>query len=318
MDSAIIGVKIALAVNILWTLLPEKWFLLSNPVGKIMPIRGMGANISTNCTLLSLMACFALINFQDAIFLNLSLLLCALIAIVKTRGGAGLGAFLASMCFFFWAYFGFGVIVALTILSCGIIAIIIVDMRYRGCFQSKENLKAYTPFGLAGHVWNPSGRLEILEFANKYILPSASKWFGIGIGAFHYIMPTTQVGHVKHELEARARAEQSRRVAIGKPMNKEQIIAFIEEDKHKLDSIDQHKYIWAHNDIVQLYIEGGLVGVILCAALLISLLVFAIMSHNMAFIAFVIAFIVNCAANFPCHLAPDSILAIIMIRFLLT
>lgn len=314
--SVFAAVKILLAINIVWTMLPARWFNVLTPKGKIIPIRGMGANISTNATLLSLMSIFVLYDFEKHIDINSILLVGTFIAILKTRAGAGLISFCASLAFFFWAKNGFSLMWLAISGASFVIMAMIADLQYRSCFKSLDHLKKWR-FGLKGHVWNPSGRGEILKFSNEHLATKGSRLFGIGMGAYQYIMPALQLEVSRRKVEGAVNRVRRERVLAGNPPSEQEIGTMIGEEYKKLPPIDQHRYIWAHNDIVQFFIESGYVGTILLLFVIFTLIIAAIFSQNVVFATFLICFALNAAANFPCHLAPDSVLAIVMIRFLM-
>lgn len=263
------SMKIALGVNIVLTLLPKKWTMFKTECGHKAPICGFGANISTNATLLSLMAPFAMINFNQNLELNLTLLIFTLIAILKTTATVGLVAILSSLSVFFILVFDLSTqsLIIAPIASLPILAI--------GAFLIKK-------FKPRTRLLSISGRDNIFRFTRKWIMPRMNKYFGIGVGSFQFVFPTT------HKM--------------------------VEEQ-----SLNQYRianYIWLHNDILQFFIEGGWVGLTLGVLTYAHIFIICIGNHNYAGVSFLVAYFVNSLGNFPNHLVPDLVTCLLMFCFI--
>lgn len=127
-----------------------------------------------------------------------------------------------------------------------------------------------------------SGRQDIFRFAQKWIMPNWNKYVGIGFGTLSFIYPSTL-----------ARLE-----------------------KEKLNQFRIGSYIWIHNDIYQLWMEGGIIGLAIGTVCYVYAFYLAITTYNLAGIAFLISYFFNSLFNFPNHMVPDLIVIISFIKFI--
>lgn len=269
----ILPMKILLAINIFLTLIPAKYTYfktetMSGTEHK-SPICGFNANISTNATLLSLMAPFAMINFSENIYVNSTLLFMCLIAIIKTTATVGLVAYISSLVVFIFFYFGFSPLVFISTASITLVSIMLAVF-----FIAKFKPNA--------RLFSISGRDNIFRFTKKWITPRMNKYFGTGVGSFTYIFPAT---HAQME---------------GQGLNQFRI----------------GNYIWLHNDVLQFYIEGGIVGILLALLAYFYSVYHCIVHANYAGLCFLISYAINSLGNFPNHLVPDIVVSIIMFCFI--
>lgn len=267
----ILPIKILLGINIIWTLTPQKYTKFKTEISPDLksPVCGFNANISTNATLLSLMMPFALINFDENIYLNTSLLIMSTIAIVKTTASIGLFAQICGLVVFLFLYLGisFSSLVAIVLLgTVTLLVAIAITLK----FKPKSRL------------FSISGRDNIYRFTKKWIMPRMHKYFGIGVGSLTYVFPATH-----HQMES----QQLNQFRIG-------------------------NYIWLHNDVLQFYIEGGIVGLILALLAYFYSVYLCIINSNYAGLCFLISYAINSLGNFPNHLVPDIVISIIMFCFI--
>lgn len=115
-----------------------------------------------------------------------------------------------------------------------------------------------------------NGRKEIYAFAYEALRPYWKPLVGIGIGMTGYIYPVAQI--------------QMKRTLVTKGVY----------------------FIWLHNDYLTLLLEGGIIAVVL-ALFFFGHLGFASWESR-GLLAFFVCYLANCGANFPSHLAPDSLL----------
>jgi hypothetical protein len=305
-DHVIQSIKILLVINCIWTLLPEfilkKIATFKNESGVKMPMRGLGANVSVNATLLSLMAPFALINFQSNLWLNLGIVLLTFSAIINTTAASGLISFIVSMWVFFLFEYSHLDHIYYPLLISGLIGGSYCVYRF-----IKDRNKT------SQHLFSLSGRSEIWDFSKSKVKSYGNKWLGIGIGAYSYIMPQMQ------KAEAREYAVKKVKEYVDscsfKP-TQEQINAVAQKAAREGSTTNGHKYIWMHNDLLQFIIEGGYIGLILFVLAYISVIIVVLLSGNLAALTFIIAYSINSITNFPNHLADNSFLVIVMLKFL--
>jgi len=69
-------------------------------------------------------------------------------------------------------------------------------------------------------------------------------------------------------------------------------------------------FLWLHCDVIQLVIEGGFIGLILCLGAFVE----ASLCLNPIIIAYGLCWLVNSATNFPNHMAPDSFVTLIVLK----
>jgi len=120
-------------------------------------------------------------------------------------------------------------------------------------------------------LWTATGRLPIWEFCLNFTW-ERQKWFGTGAGTFSHIMPVLQSMKVFNEHPG-------------------------------------EYFIYLHNDIIQLFFETGIIGVLLAIIAVGSVVKKA--WGNPMLIAYGTAWLINSIGNFPNHLATTTLLTII-------
>jgi len=255
----------------IWTLIPYKYLQFKNLLGSKSGIRGFGANMSVDATLLSLMAPFLFINFEQHLIVNYCALGLIALALLKNRCASGTISFAVSTFTFFLFYTDFNLYYIGSNLLALVGGLIYLSVKTGG--SSFFDLSSNSFIGL-------SGRDEIWLYLWKRIFPMTSKWFGTGIGSYQVIMPAVQARH---------------------PMK-----AF---PKHR-------KVVWAHNDILQLLCEGGIIGIVLMLVAYGSVAYMVISTGNLVAGVFIVSYSINSFANFAHHMAPDSFLMFLMLKYL--
>lgn len=124
--------------------------------------------------------------------------------------------------------------------------------------------------------WKLSGREKIWKFSWVELVPFFKYPFGIGLGVYKYVIPYMQ--YTKGA---------------------------------SLPEKEQYP-IWAHSDIYQLFLETGVVGILICGAIVMQTTYMSL--DNNAALAFIACYLVNSAGNFPNHLAPDSLLLTMFLK----
>ena len=180
------SVEYLLLANILMTFLPKKWteFSIESKERKA-PIFGMGANTSVNATLTSLMVPFILPFFPENPLWYGTILILALLSILKARASVGAGAFVASLFVYFSFYFDFSFYYFLYFGLTFLVFLFIADVLMRRAAP------------ITNGIFYVSGRNHIYSFAKNNVWNNANKFLGIGAGAFEYLMPTIQTEALK-------------------------------------------------------------------------------------------------------------------------
>ena len=247
--------------------------VMSNYLKRKVPVVGFGANTSVNSTLMSLLAIASLISPLPYSF-GLIGWAFAGIGAIKTKGSAGVaGLALGSAVYFAYdypTYVGIIILIAITL------SILFSKQLGKFFVNKPEGLWEWWPTHAIFHL---SHRDYLWTFAWREVRPLCNRWFGIGFGAFAYLMPAVQI-------------------------NK----------KEKIMGKSKRIMTWLHNDFLQTVIEGGIIGGVL---LVLMLSEFVYLGYaDKWFMAFFACAIVNLAANFPARLAPDSLLLVMSIKYL--
>lgn len=273
-NNLILSLKTLHIINIVLTLIPAKYTYFKTEAGESKSaICGFGANVSTNATLLSLMSTTFLINFNQNIYLNIAVLSFTLIAILKTTASVGLISFLFSIIIFITSS---STPMALLFLVMAVIMTSITAIFIMPKIKPRSRL------------FSVSGRDNLFRFTNKWIRPrienqlGSNKHFGMGIGSFGYVFPST----------------------------------FQKMQEMSLNQFKIANYIWMHCDLYQFYLEGGLVGILLGSVAFLYAVYLCIINHNYAGLSFLGSYLLNSLGNFPNHLIPDIVTIVIMFNFI--
>ena len=130
---------------------------------------------------------------------------------------------------------------------------------------------------------SPRGRYEIWEYSIKVCGPFWKPLTGIGAGAYRYVVPKIQCD--------------TGTILIKNP------------DMPK----ELNYHLWAHNDLLQFFLECGFIGIVLLLFSVFDITVLA--SGNRGAIAFIACWAINSLGNFNNHLAPDvSLLTLFLIN----
>lgn len=155
-----------------------------------------------------------------------------------------------------------------------------VFLGYACLYLAYVIISAYRP---TTSLFSISGRDKIFHFARKWIMPRINKWYGMGFGALAYVSPST----------------------------------LTRLTQNKINQFKIGHYVWMHNDILQLYLEGGIIGLILFSSAYIYLLFVCITTKNYAGLTFLISYFLNSLMNFPNHLVPELMIIATFIKFIL-
>ena len=131
-------------------------------------------------------------------------------------------------------------------------------------------------------LFSLSRRDEIIKYSFKNLFSKDQLWFGNGIGTYRYMMPTKQT-YRTYKLK--------------------------KDDGY----LSQRKMAWMHCDVLQFFIEGGVVGSAL--ALFVVASICFVVPDKMEIIPFFLAYIVASLTNFTNHIASDTILLIAMLKY---
>jgi hypothetical protein len=71
-----------------------------------------------------------------------------------------------------------------------------------------------------------------------------------------------------------------------------------------------YRFLWAHNDYLQLFMECGYIGLILLIASIVQMSI----GIDSIYITFMICYGINAFSNFPTHMAPDSFLLTVFLK----
>lgn len=131
-------------------------------------------------------------------------------------------------------------------------------------------------------LFRPTGRINLWKFCFKYLWKMRSSIaFGLGHGTFLNVNSTMQGDFAKVKAQREGRSP----------------------GKIKVD-------LWAHSDAVQLFIEGGVVGVVLCIAAIAEFMIGA----DALLTSYAACWAVNSLVNFPNHLAAENFVTLLMLK----
>lgn len=245
----------AIIANTIWHFIPEKMTRFRKKGGKDtdafggkVRVYGMGANLSADSTLISIINAFNLSLDIEPRFKILGIVLTG-ICILYNGGTAGMLAFVASSLY----YVAF--VLNLRYVSLTIFLVFIIYF----CINRKK---------LASF----SGRLDVWKHDCIFFWKAFPKLTGMGHGSFRVLMSA----------------------CFPKKIGDKQIFRFL----------------WAHNDFLQFFIETGLTGIFSIILFIVMLFINSSHVEN----PFILAFIINAVCNFPMHMAPDSFLLIVFLK----
>lgn len=284
------------------------YFLSDNAIQSILTQNPYHLLSNSKGALTVLLSAFFLINLKDYIsekissFLTIILLACCIQVFIgfpfygltgNTSLNATIISLLLPLCIPFLKKFYAGeyyfflisfIAIIQTKASLGLIALILSATTY--LFLNEKTLLKYfyTLFpiitGSIGYyfysdsLYSLSGRPDIWNSMWQYIKNEGNIFFGTGIGSGFYL---------------------------------------IQKSILKYSVVKKELTPWGHNEILQVFFEGGLVGLLLCAASFIHFIVTTIKKQRIYLTAFGISYLINCAGNFPHRLAPDTFLILIAI-----
>ncbi len=236
----------------LFKLIPERFRKVTTVGGVKHTLYGITGNFSTTATTLSIL--YAVVLTHDYPYYQKELCTISLIwSLYNNKATAGmLGALGSAGLFLLWKQY-YGLLGGL-ILIAGFILV-----KYQ-----KKLIGFGADLG--------SGRIDIWKDSLALIRTKEQQWFGIGNGAYKFLMPfTTQ----------QLRGQGNRRVTI-----------------------------WAHNDLLQFYVESGRVGIIL----LVYLLGFMLPHFGWTEWIIFVGLLPNLIFNFPLRLASTATFIVIIMK----
>ena len=259
-------------------LFPRKWMLRKTVDKKTVPTYGYGANPSTSSTFLSLLAPISFFSIEVDMLYSASNIVPLLSLFL---------CLLALMRMKASAGLG-GFIAALAVYSFynfgwwtflfGLILGVAIFLLDMAKIPSFHEQKLFKGKDGKINIFNSSGRDEIIKFSFDNFWRKETYLLGTGFGSYAFLMPSLQMARKK-------------KLATG-------------------------IFIWMHSDALQFLIEGGVVGAVL---LLFAGSEIILYSHaNAALMAFFASYLVNSLVNFPGHLAADSFVTMLMIKYAYT
>ena len=247
----------------------------SKRVNREVTIFGIAGNQSVSSTLLSLIS-IASLGSTLPYHLNIIGFIAALIGSIKMNGFIGiLGSFLGILVYFSYFY------PIYVLIFCAVLIV------FCAIFAKKENKSDVWPWWTNYKIFNISlglsTRDKIWDFAIKKYIPVINKLFGTGMGTFTYMFPAFDMKNRK-------------------------------DDQGIYKNNPRSFLMWLHNDILQVFTEIGLIGIII--AVFVCFEVISISYSSPFMMAFLACSFINLLGNFPTKMAPDTLILTMFAKYL--
>jgi hypothetical protein len=226
----------------------------------------------------TLFSFLAIASLYNWNWLGLVGFIAATAACLKTGGSAGAGGLVFGILTILFIKFP-----VITLTSC-----IALGVAFPLWWElSKRFFPPYKNVDVLGYKVHPalglSNRDHIFKFAYETVYKRYASWlFGVGFGVTAYAMPALQM------------------------LEKEKML-----EKHK------EVYPMLHSDLLQWFIDGGMVGVVLLLFAIIEAVFVGSVTGSPAFIGLIVCYLVNASANYPQKLAPENLIFIAMYKVIL-